>query len=66
MTRDRLARFIIGELSAGLIFAGGLGLVVHALGGAYLVAGGIVLGVLGAMLAIWILFVGLGIEQRER
>jgi hypothetical protein len=39
---------------------------VHALGGAYLVAGGIVLGVLGAMLAIWILFVGLGIEQRER
>jgi hypothetical protein len=42
-----------------------LGLLVHALGGAYLVAAGIILGVLSAMLAIWMLFVGLGIEQRE-
>jgi hypothetical protein len=66
VSRDRLVRFLLGELSAGLIFAGGLGLLVHALGGAYLVAAGIVLGVLSAMLAIWILFVGLGIEQRER
>jgi hypothetical protein len=40
-------------------------LLVHSLGGAYLVAAGVVLGVLSAMLAIWILFVGLGIEQRE-
>ena len=64
--RDRLARFFLGELSAGLVFAGGLGLLVHALGGAYLVGAGIVLGVLSAMLANWILFVGLGIEQRER
>jgi hypothetical protein len=29
------------------------------------VAAGIVLGVLSAMLAIWMLFVGLGFEQRE-
>jgi hypothetical protein len=65
VSRDRLARFFLGELSAGLIFAGGLGLLVHALGGAYLVAAGIVLGVLSAMLAIWMLFVGLGFEQRE-
>jgi hypothetical protein len=65
VSRDRLVRFFLGELSAGLIFAGGLGLLVHALGGAYLVAAGVVLGVLSAMLAIWILFVGLGIEQRE-
>jgi hypothetical protein len=65
VSRDRLARFFVGELSAGLVFAGGLGLVVHALGGAYLVAAGVVLGVLIAMLAIWILFVGLGFEQRE-
>jgi modulator of FtsH protease len=36
VSRDRLARFFLGELSAGLIFAGGLGLLVHALGGAYL------------------------------
>ena len=64
VTRDRLARFFLGELSAGLIFAGGLGLLVHALGGAYLVAAGIVLGVLSAMLAIWMLFVGLALEQR--
>jgi len=64
VSRDRLARFFFGELSAGLIFAGGLGLVVHALGGAYLAAAGIVLGVLSAMLAIWILFVGLGLERR--
>ena len=62
---DRLARFFFGELSAGLIFAGGLGLLVHALGGAYLVAAGVILGVLSAMLAIWTLFVGLGLEQRE-
>jgi modulator of FtsH protease len=62
VSRDRLARFVLGELSAGLIFVGGLGLVVHALGGAYLVAAGIVLGVLSAMLAVWILFVGLGLE----
>jgi hypothetical protein len=65
----RLARpprsFFFGELSAGLIFAGGLGLLVHALGGAYLVAAGVILGVLSAMLAIWTLFVGLGLEQRE-
>jgi hypothetical protein len=47
-----------------LIFVGGLGLVVHALGGAYLVAAGIVLGVLAAMLAIWILFLGLGLERK--
>src|ERR1043166_2767506 len=64
VSRDRLARFVIGELSAGLIFAGGLGLLVPALGGAYLVAAGVVLGVLTAMLAIWMLFVGLGFEQR--
>jgi hypothetical protein len=66
VSRDRLARFFLGQVSAGLLFAGGLGLLVHALGGAYLVAAGIVLGVLSTMLAIWILFVGLGIEQRER
>jgi len=65
VSRDRLARFFFGELSAGLIFAGGLGLLVHALGGAYLVAAGVILGVLSAMLAIWMLFVGLGLEQRE-
>jgi hypothetical protein len=66
ISRDRLARFLIGLLSAGLVFAGGLGLVVHALGGAYLVGAGVVVGVLIAMLALWILFVGLGIEQRGR
>jgi len=49
----------------GLIFAGGLGLLVRTLGGAYLVAAGVVLGVLSAMLAIWMLFVGLALEQRE-
>jgi hypothetical protein len=38
---------------------------VHALGGAYLVAAGVVLGVLASMLAIWMLFVGLAFEQRE-
>ena len=65
LSRDRLVRFIFGEFSAGLIFIGGLGLVVHALGGAYLVAAGIVLGVLSAMLATWMLFVGLGAEQQE-
>jgi ketosteroid isomerase-like protein len=65
ISRDRLARFFIGELSAGLVFAGGLGLLVHALGGAYLVGAGVVLGVLIAMLATWILFIGLGIEQRD-
>jgi hypothetical protein len=65
VTRDRLERFFIGELSAGLVFAGGLGLLVHAFGGAYLVGAGIILGVLIAMLAIWTLFVGLGIEQRN-
>ena len=37
----------------------------HALGGAYLVGAGVILGVLIAMLAIWTLFVGLGIEQRS-
>ena len=63
VSRDRLARFFFGELSAGLIFAGGLGLLVHALGGAYLVAAGIVLGVLSATLAIWMLFVGLEFER---
>ena len=65
VSRDRLVRFIFGEFSAGLILFGGLGLVVHALGGAYLVAAGIVLGVLSAMLAPWMLFVGLGAEQQE-
>ena len=65
VTRDRLERFFIGELSAGLVFAGGLGLLVHALGGAYLVAAGVILGVLIGMLAIWTLFVGLAIEQRN-
>lgn len=65
VSRDRLVRFILGELSAGLIFVGGLGLVVHALGGAYLVAAGIVLGVLSSMLATWMLFVGLGVELPE-
>ena len=60
VSRDRLARFFFGELSAALIFLGGLGLLVHALGGAYLVAAGVVLGVLAAMLAIWMLFLGLG------
>jgi modulator of FtsH protease len=64
VSRDRLARFVLGELSAVLVFAGGLGLVVHALGGAYLVAAGIVLGVLSAMLAIWMLFLGLEFERR--
>ena len=64
--RDRLARFVIGELSACMVLAGGLGLVVHALGGAYLVGAGVVLGVLSAMLANWSLVLGLGIEQRER
>jgi len=63
VSRDRIARFVFGELSAGLIFAGGLGLVLHALGGAYLVAAGIVLGVLSATLAIWMLFVGLEFER---
>ena len=63
ISRDRLARFFVGELSAGLIFAGGLGLLVHALGGAYLVAAGVVLGVLIAMLATWMLFIGLGIDS---
>ena len=63
VSRDRLARFFFGELSAGLIFAGGLGLVIHALGGAYLVAAGIVLGVLSATLAIWMLFLGLEFER---
>lgn len=62
VSRDRLARFFVGELSAGLIFVGGLGLVIHALGGAYLVAAGIILGVLCSMLAIWSLFVGLGLQ----
>jgi len=62
VSRDRLTRFFFGELSAGLIFVGGLGLVIHALGGAYLVAAGIILGVLCSMLAIWSLFVGLGLE----
>lgn len=65
VSRDRLARYVFGELSAGLIFAGGLGLVLHALGGAYLVAAGIVLGVLSATLAIWMLFVGLEFEQQS-
>ncbi len=64
VTRDRLARFVLGELSAGLVFAGGLGLLLHALGGAYLVAGGVVLGLLSTMLAIWSLFIGLGIEEQ--
>jgi hypothetical protein len=40
-------------------------LLVRTLGGAYLVAAGVVLGVLSAMLAIWMLFVGLALEQRE-
>ena len=66
ISRDSLARVLIGEFSAGLVFAGGLGLLVHALGGAYLVGAGVVLGVLIAMLSIWMLFIGLGIEQRER
>jgi modulator of FtsH protease len=65
VSRDRLARFLLGELSAALIFAGGLGLLVRALGGAYLVSAGIVLGVLSAMLAIWMLFLGLEFERRE-
>jgi len=64
VSRDRLARFVLGELSAGLIFAGGLGLLVHALGGAYLVAAGVILGVLSAMLATWMLFLGLEFERR--
>lgn len=65
VSRERLARFLIGELSVGLVFVGGLGSLVHALGGAYLVGAGVVLGVLSAMLAIWTLFVGLGMEQRD-
>src|SRR5262249_18428399 len=64
VSRDRFARFLLGELSAGLIFAGGIGLLVHALGGAYLVAAGVVLGVLIAMLAIWMLFLGIEVERR--
>jgi modulator of FtsH protease len=63
LSRDRLVRFIFGEFSAGLIFIGGLGLVLHALGGAYLVAAGIVLGVLSSMLATWMLFIGLGQQE---
>jgi hypothetical protein len=66
VSRDRLARFFFGELSAGLIFVGGLGLVIHALGGAYLAAAGIILGVLCSMLATWSLFVGLGLELELR
>src|SRR5262249_15181171 len=66
ISRDRLARFVIGELSSALVFVGGLGLLVRAIGGLYLVAAGIVIGVLIAMLAIWMLFIGLGREQRER
>ena len=62
VSRDRLTRYVFGETSAGLIFVGGLGLVIHALGGAYLVAAGIVFGLLSSMLAIWVLFVGLGRE----
>src|SRR5262245_39825579 len=65
VSRDRLVRYFFGELSAGLIFAGGLGLLLHALGGAYLVSTGVVLGVLSAMLAIWMLFVGIGLERRN-
>ena len=65
VSRDRLARFVLGVLSAGLIFVGGLGLVIHALGGAYLVAAGIIAGVLCSMLAIWSLFVGLGPELQD-
>jgi hypothetical protein len=65
VSSDRLARFFFGELSAGLIFVGGLGLVIHALGGAYFVAAGIIAGVLTSMLAIWILFVGLGFELED-
>jgi hypothetical protein len=64
---------LVGTSAAlpGLVFVvvslhPGLRLLVHALGGSYLVAAGVVLGVLSAMLAIWILFVGLKIEQRER
>jgi modulator of FtsH protease len=33
ISRDRLARFFVGLLSTGLIFVGGLGLLVQALGG---------------------------------
>jgi modulator of FtsH protease len=65
VTRDRLARCFLGELSAGLVFAGGLGLLVHALGGAYLVGAGVILGVLSTMLALWTLFMGLEIERRH-
>jgi hypothetical protein len=36
---------------------------VHALGGVYLVGAGVVLGVLIAMLATWLLFIGLGIDS---
>ena len=62
VSRDRMARFFLGELSAGLILFGGLGLVIHALGGAYLVGAGIIAAVLCSMLATWSLFVGLGSE----
>ena len=65
ISRDRLARFFVGLLSAGLIFVGGLGLLVGALGGVYVVGSGVVLGVLIAMLATWMLFIGLGIEEDE-
>jgi hypothetical protein len=65
ISRDRHARFFVGLLSAGLIFVGGLGLLVQALGGLYLVGAGVVLGVLIAMLATWMLFIGLGIEEDE-
>ena len=65
ISRDRLARFFVGLLSAGLIFVGGLGLLVGALGGVYVVGAGVVLGVLIAMLATWMLFIGLGIEEDE-
>jgi hypothetical protein len=63
ISSDRLARFFVGVLSAGLIFVGGLGLLVHALGGVYLVGAGVVLGVFIAMLATWMLFIGLGIDS---
>jgi hypothetical protein len=60
-----LARFFVGAISGGLIFLGGLGLLIRGLGGAYLVGAGTVLGVLVAMLAVWILFVGLAAEEER-
>ena len=65
ISRGRVARFVVGEFSGVLIFVGGLGVLVRAFGGAYLVSAGVVLGVLIAMLGLWTMFVGVGMDERE-